>query len=534
MIVEVPGVGNVEFPDGTPNEVIEKALSAYRDPRAERMAAAKAGTLQVSPESAAAAEGLNAQAMKDMEASAYQPSQLSSFLTGAAQGGTFGASDEIIAGLHALSPNDTYDEALKRTRGLLDASRRDHPVAAYGGEITGAMAVPVGAAGTTGRLPLRMAKSAASGGGLSAGYSFLAGEGGLENRVDNAVEGAKWGAGIGAAVPVAGHMLQRVLDRSAANKAIKSAAKGAPSSEELRAAGNAAYKAIDDANVQIKPQAFDDTRARIVDALRKNTGFDELPGPGSLTPNSARTMQIMDAAGDRMAADPTAALPFSSLDQMRRQAGAAAGNVTNKTDAKAGMTIIEGLDDFVNRLDPADVVSGDVDALKTMVPLARDTWGKLSRSELVDTAIKAGNENYLSGASSGIRNQFKKILSNPKLSRGFSEGERAAMSRVVNGSAPEQLLTLLGGGLGQLTQIGTGAGLGLVGGPVGSAIGAGIGTAAAAATRKAAGAVTNRNAEIARAIVANGTLKSLPKANPQIRAVIEQLMRQGTAAALPK
>ena len=57
MLIEVPGVGNVEFPDGTPNDVIEKALSAFRqpDPRAERMAAAKAGTLQVSPESAAAA-----------------------------------------------------------------------------------------------------------------------------------------------------------------------------------------------------------------------------------------------------------------------------------------------------------------------------------------------------------------------------------------------------------------------------------------------------------------------------------------------
>lgn len=36
MIIEVPGVGNVEFPDGTPTDVIEKALSQYAQPTQER------------------------------------------------------------------------------------------------------------------------------------------------------------------------------------------------------------------------------------------------------------------------------------------------------------------------------------------------------------------------------------------------------------------------------------------------------------------------------------------------------------------
>lgn len=205
MLIEVPGVGNVEFPDGTPNDVIEKALSAFRqpDPRAERMAAAKAGTLQVSPESAAAAEGLNAQAMKGMEASAYQPNQMQSFLTGAAQGGTFGFGDEIVAGLHALSPNDTYGEALQRTRGLLDASRRDHPVAAYGGEIVGGAA-----AGGLATAPIMRGAGSIGGavgrgalaGGLE-GFAYGAGSSD-EDRLRGGLQGAGLGATIGAAAPL--------------------------------------------------------------------------------------------------------------------------------------------------------------------------------------------------------------------------------------------------------------------------------------------------------------------------------------------
>lgn len=206
---------NITGPDGKKYKVTgdtaEGALSALKsmlggqpDPRAGRMAAAKAGTLQVSPESAAAAEDLNAQALKGMEASAYQPNQLQSFLTGAAQGGTFGFGDEIVAGLHALSPNDTYDAALKRTRGLLDASRRDHPVAAYGGEIVGGAAAGGVATAPIMRGATGVASAAGRGavaGGLEGfGYGLGSGEG--DDRLNNAVRGAGIGAGVGFAAPL--------------------------------------------------------------------------------------------------------------------------------------------------------------------------------------------------------------------------------------------------------------------------------------------------------------------------------------------
>jgi hypothetical protein len=307
-------------------------------------------------------------------------------------------------------------------------------------------------------------------------------------------------------------------------RAIKAGAKNAPSSDELRAMGNALYQQVDDAGVQIAPQAFDRARGGILDDLRANTGFDELPGPGSLTPYAARASQIMGEASARMGADPTAALPFKALDQMRRQAGAAAGTVTNKTDQQAGMRIIEGLDDFVKNLGPGDVVAGDIAALNQAIPKARETWSRMSKSQMIDSAIEAGG-NYTSGASSGIRQQFQNILLNKKLAARFTEGERAAMRRVVNGSIPEQLLNLASGGMGQIAQT-------FGGGAAGGIPGAFAGAGAAAGTRRLAEGVTRRKAETVRGLVANAGLQNLPQASTALRDLMEQRLRLGTAASI--
>lgn len=457
--------------------------------------------------------------------------KVGSALNKAGEAMTFGLiGDEAGAAADAALGIGSYDNRLQHYRQQEHVLQRDNPKTALGAELGGAVLgamAPGGAIGTLGRgaglLP-RLAASSATGAAMGGTYGFMEGEGGFDNRMSDAKTGAKVGAAVGFAAPVVGRGVQKLADGHAARQAITKAIKGAPSSEALRAEGRAAYDAIDRANVQIQPQAFDRTRQRILEMLRQNTGFDELPGPGSLTPNSARAMEIMRQAGDRMAKEPTAALPFKSLDQMRRQAGAAAGNFANKTDQKAGMEIISGLDDLVNNLAPGDVVSGDVQALKTLIPKARDVWSRMSKSQMIDDAIEAGQNNYLSGGASGIRNQFKRILSNKKLAAKFTEAEKAAMRKVVNGSMGSQIMNLLGGGLGQLGQIGAGFGLG---GPAGAAAGAVTGSLA----RRGSEAIASRNAEIARAMVANGKLNTLPVASESSRRAIEAMMRRGSAPA---
>lgn len=449
---------------------------------------------------------------------------LHAIVQGGAQGGTFGFGDEIVAGMIAPFSDMTYDEALKAARGELETARMTRPKTTATAEIATALALPLGAAKSTGKLGLDMAKGAATGAGLSGLYGFGASEGGFQERAKDAALSAVIGGLAGGAIPLVGAGIQKFRQGRADTAAIKAAAKGAPTTEELRAAGNAAYRAVDDAGVQIKPEAFDRSRAAILDDLRANTGFDELPGPGSLTPNAARVNEIMGQASAKMAAEPTAALPFKAVDQMRRQAGTAAGNVANKSDQAAGMGIISGLDDMIAKLGPDDVVAGDVAALQTALPKARETWAKMTKSQRIDDAIEAGGD-YLSGASSGIRNQFKNMLRNPKIAKGFTDAEKVAIRKVINGSIPEQLLNLAGGGLGQMATA-------LGGGAAGGLPGFLAGTAAAAGARKLAEKVTTNKAEIVRALIANGGIQSLPQISGTPRAIIEQLMQRGAAAGL--
>lgn len=432
--------------------------------------------------------------------------------------GTVG--DEASAAAYAMLPGRTYDDELDRLRGNEAGMSTAGRVSA---DIAGAILPALsgfGLASAASTVPRMTARGAAIGGLQGGTLGFMEGEGGVENRMGDAASGAGIGAALGGILaPITGALTNSAVQSRANNKAISAIVKGAPEADDLRSAGNAAYKAIDDADVQIKPEAFEATRMRLLDALRANTGFDELPGPGSLTPNTARTMEIMGQASGRMAAEPTAALPFKSLDQMRRQAGAAAGNVANKTDAKAGVEVIQGLDDFVNRLGPDDVVSGDVQALQTLIPKAREIWGRMTKTQLVEDAIESGSNNYLGGAGSGIRNQFASILRNKRLSRGFSDLELAAMRRVVNGTIPEQLINLAGGGIGQLATMGGGTVLGGLPGFL-------AGSAVAAGARKASEAVVGRNAEIARAIIASGQARALPQVSQIPRTIVEALTRR--------
>lgn len=465
----------------------------------------------------------------------------------ATDGVLFGFGDEYLAGLstalgvqpdgegganwfdYSRPMRERYSTALDAIRSEQEQFREDRPGLSIGSEVAGGVAGALTAGGGAlaanvaqrGLVP-RLATSAGAGAAGGATYAFGEGEDGLEARLAEAPQGAALGAAGGVAATAAAGGVKKIADALMRNRAINQAARQGPTTEALRTMGRQGYDDIAAAGVEIRPEAFDRVRGAILSRLQSETGFDELPGPGSLTPNTARVMQIMNRSGDEMAQEPTAALPFRSLDQMRRQAGAAAGNVANRSDQQAGMTVIDGLDDFVQQLAPDDVTQGDIAALQEAIPRARDLWSRMSRSQQLEDAI-AQEGNYVSGGASAIRNQFSRILRNERLRRGFSDAEQAAMQRVVQGTVPEQIINLLGGGIGQLTQMGVGAGVGGLPGAI-------AGTGAAMVSRAASEAVTARNAERARAAIASGLLRG-PNAIPQLsaerRALIEAMTRGG-------
>ncbi len=449
---------------------------------------------------------------------------------------TFGLiGDEADARVKSLLPGGgSYDEELARNRQQEEVLERDSPVLSLGAEIAGGAALPVGVLGGAARagrsLGAAALQSGATTGLLSGLYGFMEGEGGAGKRATGAAKDMALGTALGAAVPVVGAGVQRAANSRAANRAIRRAARNAPSTSQLEGMAQDAYRAVDDLGVEIKAKAFDDARQRIVEALRAKTAYSTRPGARTLVPKASAVVDDMALASDEMAEQSASALPFREIDGFRRQAGAAAGNFKEPSDQKAGMTIIEGLNDLVSNLSLDDVEAGDAKALPGLIEKARSLYSQMSKSQSIDDAMSMA-ENYRYGFSNGIKWQFKKILNNPKLSRGFSDGERRVMQRVINGTIPERAMEFLGSGLTSIGGI-AGAGLGMAGGGLPAAAAGLALTGTSMAARGVANVTARKNAEIARALIASGGASNLALEAPQsVRRIAEQLLRQGTAVA---
>lgn len=457
--------------------------------------------------------------------------KVGTFLNKAGESMTFGlVGDEASAALESVMPGVDYGERRDHYRDQEALLEKTNPGAALtadiGGAVVGAM-VPVGATlGTLGqgaRLAPRIGASAATGAGMGGTYGFMEGEG-QEDRLSQMKTGAKIGGAVGVAAPIVGAGVKKVADAMKGNAAIKKAVAAAPTSDALRAEGRALYDAIDNAGVQIRPDRVQGAMDDIAGVL-KNEGAG-YTGAEKVMPASRA---ILDATSD--VAKGANTVPFKELDMFRRYMGNAAGsNLQNAGDTRAATQALSSLDDFVRGLDAADVDAGDVKTLQTLLPKARDTWARMSRSQLLDDAMENA-ANYRTGEASGLRAQFQRIVNNPKLSRGFSDAEIKMMRRVVNGTLPEQIVNYLGSGLGMLGQMGGGAALGAMsGGPLGALVGGAAASIPAAGSRKLSESMVRRNAEIARALVASGGVPQLPKASESYRAVTEALMRRGGAA----
>ncbi len=432
-------------------------------------------------------------------------------MQGLGQGVSFGGMDEVVAAGRGLLGPGSFSENYDFAKAVMDEelrrARTDHPMAAYGAEIGGALAVPVGASGGASRLA-RVLKPAVVGAGQGGIYAGLSADGGLAERAGAATIGAGIGAALGVAAPMVGAGVKRVADRVMERRALTGALRAAPSLDDLRAHANALYQRAD----QVAPISRAELATRAPNAIADavGSGMDDV-----LTPGAARVAsQIQDAA---QAPSPT--ITFRELDILRKRAGIPAGNTANRTEQMIAMGLIDSLDDVVAKSDPS---------LGAIASEARATWARMSRAQRVADAMQAG-DNYVSGSGSGMRNQIASLLRNPKRSAGYSAIEKAELRRVSNPGVLENIVHLAGGGLGQIASGLTGAALGGSGGGVGAAIGAAVGAGAGAGARKLSEAITRKKASDAMRLIAVGGANEVPELSPLARALIERLYVRGSA-----
>lgn len=234
-----PDGSSFSFPAGTPQATIEGALqSHFRSARPEQPAPVQ-GPLT-----------LGETTQRQIGQGNRVLNEAAAFGRGAVDTATVGLSDELGAASAAINPvsalidwisgsgrtmGDRYNQSLETSRAAAKSDEQDRWGARLGGQIAGALAVPIGAGVTsTGGL-------AAVGAGTGAAYGFGSGEG----IADRAGQAAIGGAIGGVAAPVIGKALNTlgaVADGSATvaqGIAGFSRASSDPVEEAARRTGNA-------------------------------------------------------------------------------------------------------------------------------------------------------------------------------------------------------------------------------------------------------------------------------------------------------
>lgn len=352
-----------------------KGSSALTPEQMARLGAVKAGQNIVTPERAAKQKEFDRALMP------YQlgirGGALDALQTGVAQGATFGLMDEIQGAIGAATGNAG---AMDAQRLALETSRRDHPVAAIGGEIIGG-AITSGAA----------AKVLGLGGGLTPGARAVEGakvgavEGAIyggasadENRLKGAATGGVIGGAVGGAAPLVAAGVKSAFDKAIAGPV--ASMRSAPS--ETRAA-RAIAEALARSGRSVDDVADDVARAAsegqpmftTADALgnsgqRMLAGVARSPGDARQTIAEALTAR-QGGQGNRLAsfvaegldAPDTAAARVASLKTSRDAAAnvayAAAREGADPVDVRAALSVI---DDRIGGMAESGVAGDGIDA----------------------------------------------------------------------------------------------------------------------------------------------------------------------------
>ena len=352
------------------------------------------------------------------------------------------------------------------------------------------------------------------GGLLSGGAAAGARLPGVAGRLARAITHADPVAAGGRAVAAGGRVAEQAIQARRSTPSTKQFIADAPGPEQLRAQGSALFEAAEASGVRFKSGPFgefaDSLLARLIDE-----GADDI-----LTPKVARIANVLEQSKGR-------APSIQQMSILRRQFGNAAGSA-DRAEARLGAIAVDLLDDFVES--GAGHVGGQLSEARTM-------WGRLKKSEIIDTAIENAQAAQ-AGVEAGLRNEFRGLwrARNSKKMRGFSAAELAAIKSVAEGNFGANVLRRigsLGGGLdasrNMLNMMGGVAGGAAVGGPVGAALVPLAGHVAARMSK----AGTQGRANLARAITARGATPGQSSVARPATA-LDRFLEDGVARRYPR
>lgn len=444
---------------------------------------------------------------------------------GARQGLTFNFGDEIMAGLTtpiemaigAYTGADAgkgfservsaaYGRGLEQERALLSQAQTQNPIATTIGNVGGGLV-------TGGQLMKGGATLLKGGGGAGSMIGRGAAEGALYGAVAGAGEGdsandriarALMSGGIGAA---AGGALGAVGSALAG----RNSRAAVPAIEELRAAKDAAYRAVDDAGIVFTPNAVTRIQDQIVKDLTK-IGFDPALQPGA----TVALNRIQGLEGQNVT--------LTGLDSIRKIAsnGYILGNKSNNG---AVTKIIDAIDSITQSPGAGDILAGDaVTAGRTLSEARRLASQVFKQEKVADAVVRAERQAASTGSGGNADNATRqKLRSLLEKERSFSADERAALETAIRGTKGQNLMRLAG----KLSPSGNGLSMMLNLGAAGSTAGASLPITALGAGAKAiADRSTAANVGIVDALIRSGGKMPPRELTSAQRLILEALTRE--------
>lgn len=254
--------------------------------------------------------------------------------------------------------------------------------------------------------------------------------------------------GVGAAIP-------NTLTRRATSAA-------RPTIDDLRTGGSGAFQAVDNMGVTLDPSAVSSGLGGVKTALRSDFGSAKEIKPvtkmlgameDATAPSSSPAMTAL--TGVRPAVK--APVNVSDLQDLRSSLGKLAATTQDRMTGLAAREAQSGIDDFLAKIDPKYVLSGDAKAAVAKLGEARDYWSAMKRAEISAGRLDLGDLNAAkAGIGTNIGNAERQSIGAlvrpnmkgeiPAKKFGFNEPEIAQANKVARGEGVDNLLRRLGGG----------------------------------------------------------------------------------------
>ena len=207
-----------------------------------------------------------------------------------------------------------------------------------------------------------------------------------------------------------------------------------PTSAELRATAQKAYRTAENAGVSFTPASVDQFGVDLAQKLRRE-GFDADLHPRA----NAALRRIQEAGQPGPGGAPAAAVSFEDMDILRRVARAARLSL-DPDERRIGRLITTELDKFALSPPSGAVAAGDQPSAAAAIREARSSWARMSKSNEIEDLVENAR---LSAQGSGgrfdeaLRTQFASLARDIKAGRhpGFTADEVANIERIAKGES---------------------------------------------------------------------------------------------------